>query len=194
MQLYALWYGMAYLNANYDNTFNDSAKIWIEGSGEAITPTDPALLVSFADPFNNRTYQATRLADPNLVSLGAAMLSRANAYLRTTTQRWQTPTQTSTTTSGGSPTSSRTSRSSRALRPLWLSCLLSLTRLESQKAADRLVPATSAATWSGNPSRAMREVSGRQDLGVRRQVLEEEFSMDRQERALSVTPTNEWGP
>jgi len=81
VQLYALWYGMAYLNANYDNTFNDSAKIWLEGSGEAITPADPALLVSFTDPFNNRTYQATQLGDPNLVSVGASMLTRANLYL-----------------------------------------------------------------------------------------------------------------
>ena len=30
MQLYALWYGMAWLNANYDNTFNDAAQVWVE--------------------------------------------------------------------------------------------------------------------------------------------------------------------
>ena len=82
VQLYALWYGMAWLNANYDNTFNDSAKIWLAGSGEAIDVVDPSLLVEFHDPFNNRTYVASRLsADSEVIGIGATMLQQAQGYL-----------------------------------------------------------------------------------------------------------------
>ena len=84
VQLYALWFGMSWLNANFDNTFNDFAKIWLEGSGEAFEPaiTDPAMLVTFDDPFNLRTYASVRSPDEKRPGTGAAMLDEA--------QRWKT--------------------------------------------------------------------------------------------------------
>jgi hypothetical protein len=83
VQLYALWYGMAWLNANYDNTFNDFAKIWLQGSGEAFEPgtEDPEAVVSFTDPFNLRTYVAVRPPKEDVVGLGATMLDEAQRLL-----------------------------------------------------------------------------------------------------------------
>jgi hypothetical protein len=77
VQLYALWYGMAWLNANFDNSFNDGAKIWLKGSGEAFEPVDPDpdLVVEFANPFNNRTYVASWPTDPEIFGVGATMVS-----------------------------------------------------------------------------------------------------------------------
>ena len=80
IQLYTLWYGMAWLNANFDNTFNDAAKIWLKGSAEAITPTDPDQLVEFENPFNQRTYVALRPTDPKLFGVGALMLDKAREH------------------------------------------------------------------------------------------------------------------
>ncbi|MCB9726914.1 MAG: zinc-dependent metalloprotease [Deltaproteobacteria bacterium] len=82
VQLYALWYGMAWLNANYDNTFNDSAQIWIEGSGEGLVPADPSdeRVIRFEDPFNNRTYLATRHSDASVEGVGYAMLEQAQFW------------------------------------------------------------------------------------------------------------------
>jgi hypothetical protein len=83
IQLYTLWYGMAWLNANYDNTFNDGAKVWLKGSGEGFEPVDPdpSLVIEFADPFNNRTYVASRSAGPTAAEpVGWTMLSQAQRY------------------------------------------------------------------------------------------------------------------
>jgi hypothetical protein len=82
VQLYALWYGMAWLNANYDNTFNDSAQIWIEGSGEGLVPADTSeeRVIRFEDPFNNRTYMATRHSDEGIEGVGYAMLAQAQFW------------------------------------------------------------------------------------------------------------------
>jgi len=81
VQLYALWYGMAFMNANYDNTFNDGAKIWLVGSGEAIEPADPGDVVEFADPWNQRRYAAVVNEDPDAFSVGQIMIERANLLL-----------------------------------------------------------------------------------------------------------------
>jgi hypothetical protein len=81
LQLYALWYGMAWLNANYDNSFNDAAKIWLKDSGEGLSVADESLLVEFADPFNNRIYVASWPSDPDLLGTGAAMLTEATYWL-----------------------------------------------------------------------------------------------------------------
>lgn len=79
IQLYALWYGMAWLNANYDNSFNDYAKIWLAGSGEAID-VDPAQVVSFTSPTNGRTYVSLRPAEGQPPAVGASMLDEAIRY------------------------------------------------------------------------------------------------------------------
>lgn len=81
IQLYALWYGMAFMNANYDNTFNDGAKIWVVGSGEALEPTDPGNTVEFASPFNQRRYATVIDPDPEAHSVGQIMIDRANQLL-----------------------------------------------------------------------------------------------------------------
>ena len=81
VQLYMLWYGMAWLNANFDPSFNNRAKIWLKGSGEAITPADPSLLVELADPFSNRVYQALASGDDADPALGALMLAQGQRYL-----------------------------------------------------------------------------------------------------------------
>lgn len=76
IQLYALWYGMAWLNANYDNSFNDFAKVWLKGSGESID-VDPAKTVSYTSPFNGRTYVSLRPDDGSPPGVGATMLDEA---------------------------------------------------------------------------------------------------------------------
>jgi len=75
IQNYALLFGMAWLNADWDQTFNDSMKIWLEGAGEAFTPAGkPEDVVSFTNPLNNRTYKASRLPDKTIYSGGAELL------------------------------------------------------------------------------------------------------------------------
>lgn len=81
MQLYMLWYGMAWLNANFDPSFNNQAKIWLKGSGEAVEPADPSMLVEFADPFSNRIYHALASGDPADPALGALMLDQGRRFL-----------------------------------------------------------------------------------------------------------------
>ncbi len=76
---YALYYGMALLNAGFDQSFNDAAKIWLEGSGEAFTPLPGATIATFTNPFNGRTYKAQKSPDALEYSLGYEQLSRAQA-------------------------------------------------------------------------------------------------------------------
>lgn len=79
VELYAIWYGMAFLQDSFDTNFNDRIKIWLEGSGEQITVTDPALLATFVNPLNNRTYHASRAPNGGY-SPGAALLTRAQRF------------------------------------------------------------------------------------------------------------------
>lgn len=80
VELFAIYYGMAFLPGAFDLAFNDRMKIWLEGSGEAIAVSDPALLVTFENPLNNRVYVATRLEDPNAYCPAAALLERAQRF------------------------------------------------------------------------------------------------------------------
>jgi hypothetical protein len=80
IELYSIWYGMAFLPFAFDLDYNDRMKIWLDGSGEAIEPADPSLVVTFANPLNNRVYKATRSADPSVYSPGAALLERAQRF------------------------------------------------------------------------------------------------------------------
>lgn len=80
IELYAIWYGMAFLPFGFDLDFNDRMKIWLEGSGEQVTPADPTLLATFTNPLNNRVYHATKHVDPNVYSPGAALLERAQRF------------------------------------------------------------------------------------------------------------------
>jgi hypothetical protein len=64
IELYAAWLGMAFLNANFDNSFNDSMRIWEEGSGEGLIPSfDPARIAKFTHPRTGRTFLAVRPED-----------------------------------------------------------------------------------------------------------------------------------
>jgi hypothetical protein len=68
---------MALLNASFDQSFNDGAKIWLEGSGEAFTQLAGATVSTFVNPFNGRTYKAQRMPDAQNYSLGYEMVARA---------------------------------------------------------------------------------------------------------------------
>ncbi len=83
IQLYALWYGMAWLNANFDNSFNDYAKIWLQGSGEGLESSTPENVIQFSNPYNGRIYVAVQPSDMSNTKLGvgALMLGKANEYL-----------------------------------------------------------------------------------------------------------------
>ena len=81
IQLYALWYGMAFFNANYDNRFNDTAKIWLKGAGEGFEPADPGNVLEFANPFNQRVYMTTTNDDPEMFGVGQSMISQAVGFL-----------------------------------------------------------------------------------------------------------------
>jgi hypothetical protein len=78
ISLYAMYYGMALLNANYDQGFNNNARIWLSGHGESVTPAPSVVVTSFTNPFNGLTYNAAVSPDPLDYSLGHQMLTRAN--------------------------------------------------------------------------------------------------------------------
>jgi Met-zincin len=80
IELYAIWYGMAFLPYGFDLDFNDRMKIWLDGSGEQITPTDPGLVFTFTNPLNNRSYHAMRSIDGVTYAPGAALLDRAQRF------------------------------------------------------------------------------------------------------------------
>ena len=73
-----MYYGMALLNANFDQSFNNNARIWLSGHGESVTPVAGSNVTSFANPFNGLTYNALQSPDSLDYSLGHQMLSRAN--------------------------------------------------------------------------------------------------------------------
>ena len=83
ISLYAMYYGMALLNANFDQSFNNNARIWLSGHGESVTPVAGSNVTSFANPFNGLTYNALQSPDSLDYSLGHQMLSRANTLANT---------------------------------------------------------------------------------------------------------------
>ncbi len=80
VELYAIWYGMAFLPLGFDLDFNDRMKIWLDGSGEDIDVADESMQVTFANPLNNRVYQATRAGDAATYAPAAALLERAQRF------------------------------------------------------------------------------------------------------------------
>ncbi|MDF1563565.1 MAG: zinc-dependent metalloprotease [Deltaproteobacteria bacterium] len=77
VSLYGLFYGMALLSANFDMSFLDGAKIYLEGSGEGFTPTAGAVVGRFENPYNGRVYLAVQSPDPLTYSMGYEMVERA---------------------------------------------------------------------------------------------------------------------
>ncbi len=78
ISLYSMFYGMALLNSNFDQSFNDNAKIWLEGHGEALDLSSNSNIATFENPYNLRRYQAVESPNQKHYSLGFQMLTRAN--------------------------------------------------------------------------------------------------------------------
>ncbi len=76
---YAISYGLSWLNANWDQSFNDGLKIWVEGSGEAFDPPPEATVTTFVNPANYRVYHAVKMPIPEWFSPGYTMLQDAVA-------------------------------------------------------------------------------------------------------------------
>ena len=79
LQFYAGLLGVALLPRTFDTSFIDSARIWVTGASDAITPTGPK--VCFNDPSSKKEYCAASYPDASNkeTGVGAAMLLRANA-------------------------------------------------------------------------------------------------------------------
>jgi hypothetical protein len=80
IQLYTLWYGLAWLNANFDNSFADLSKIWLVDGVDHIGVDDPAKLTTFLSPLNDRTYAAIKSSNIDSFGTGALMIERANEF------------------------------------------------------------------------------------------------------------------
>ena len=81
VQLRAAVMGVANIPATFDQRFMDFARVWTDGSVEAITVADPTRdTVSFTDPWSRTTYRAlhfgTRAGEPG-ADVGASMLVHA---------------------------------------------------------------------------------------------------------------------
>lgn len=87
IELYSTWLGMAFLNANFDNSFNDSMRIFEEGSGTGFDPTvtDPNRIARYTHARSGRTFVAVRHEDPNRYSPAYDLLTRTQARADTTT-------------------------------------------------------------------------------------------------------------
>ncbi|MCO4761999.1 MAG: zinc-dependent metalloprotease [Myxococcales bacterium] len=76
LQPYAAFYGLAWLNANWDQTFHDTVKVWVEGSGEAVNLPADATVAVFNHPLNHRIYKAVKYSDPAIFSGGYELVAR----------------------------------------------------------------------------------------------------------------------
>ncbi len=71
---FAIYYGMAWLSAAWDSTFNDAIKVWIDGSGEALTLPAEATVATFTNPLNHRTYSSMKVPRDGWFSPGFEMV------------------------------------------------------------------------------------------------------------------------
>jgi hypothetical protein len=77
VQLYASALGLALIPATYDQSFLDSARIFLQGNGQQIDSSKPR--VTFTDPSSGRIYVALSYKDgPIEIGIGARMIARAN--------------------------------------------------------------------------------------------------------------------
>lgn len=77
VQLYASVLGMALIPATFDQSFFDSARIYLKGSGQQLDASKPK--VTFTDPLSGKVYEALSYKDPLVeTGIGARMLNRAN--------------------------------------------------------------------------------------------------------------------
>ncbi len=77
VQLYASSLGLALIPATYDQTFLDSARLFLQGNGQQIDASKPK--VTFTDPSSGRIYVAISYKDGVVeTGIGARMIARAN--------------------------------------------------------------------------------------------------------------------
>jgi hypothetical protein len=74
---YAIYFGMAWLPANWDQTFVDSMEVFLEGSGAAFKPKPGAQIATFTSPTNTKVYKAAQLSDPSQYSPAFVLLQDA---------------------------------------------------------------------------------------------------------------------
>ena len=80
LQNYAIYYGMVFLPSNWDQTFNDSLQIFLQGSQEPFSPPADAAIATYSHAFNGRTYKAAKLnKDADWFSPGYEMVQGASA-------------------------------------------------------------------------------------------------------------------
>ncbi|MCC7382505.1 MAG: zinc-dependent metalloprotease [Deltaproteobacteria bacterium] len=89
IELYAAWMGMAFLNANFDNSFNDVMRVYVEGSGAGLIPTvsDPARIGRFVHARTGRTFVAIRAEDPAAFSPAYELVRAAQRWVDTAAER-----------------------------------------------------------------------------------------------------------
>ncbi|MBK7858091.1 MAG: zinc-dependent metalloprotease [Archangiaceae bacterium] len=76
VQLWMASLGNALLPATFDNSYADSARLWLAGGGAAITPSLPT--VTFTDPFSGKVYVAISYKQGMIeTGVAARMLARA---------------------------------------------------------------------------------------------------------------------
>ena len=84
LQPYAAYFGLAWLNANWDQTFHDSVKVWVDGSGESMNLPDGATVAVLNHPLNHHVYKAVKHSDPTIFSGGYELVKfaaeKAKAY------------------------------------------------------------------------------------------------------------------
>ncbi|MBI2895977.1 MAG: zinc-dependent metalloprotease [Deltaproteobacteria bacterium] len=81
VQLFASVYGMTMMSDNFDTKFIDSARVYLEGSGQGFTPLFER--VTFDDPYGGKRYVAQSFPDEDGVERGVAagVIAEANALL-----------------------------------------------------------------------------------------------------------------
>jgi hypothetical protein len=80
IELYSAWLGMAFLNAGFDNSFNDLMRVFVSGNGEGVIPTDESRVARFVHNKSGREFVAIRAEDPNAYSPAWSLLNQ--------TQKW----------------------------------------------------------------------------------------------------------
>ncbi|MBM4784124.1 MAG: hypothetical protein GQE15_41170 [Archangiaceae bacterium] len=77
LQLWMTVLGNALIPATYDQTFSNSSRLWLQGTGQTVTSTLPT--VTFDDPFSGKTFVAISYKVGILeTGMAARMISRAN--------------------------------------------------------------------------------------------------------------------
>jgi len=63
LPMLAAYYGLGLFLDSYDKSFVDTTRVYLEGHGHAITPTEDAEVISFSDPLSGKVYSAVRDAN-----------------------------------------------------------------------------------------------------------------------------------